>query len=459
VLSLQHEDNVFSGKVTLRSYDYLQPSLSLESSLSGDGKEEVYDYPGNYLSLEEGERYARIRLEAEDVRRQVLRGTGNCRSFGGGLTVDLEEPERGGARTKLLLLEVRHSMAGNSVRAWESSGGADYRNSFLAIPLATPFRPRRRAHKALVHGTQTALVVVASGEEIWSDNYGRVKVQFYWDRKGKKDETSSCWVRVATPWAGKNWGAVQLPRKGQEVVVDFLEGDPDRPIIIGSVYNAEQMPPYTLSANVTQSGVKSRSSKEGGTANFNEIRMEDKKDAELLYIHAEKDKSVVVENDRTESVGANETITIGENRSESVGDNETISIGSNRSESVGKDESVSIGKKRAHSIGTSDSLDVGGNRTVNVGGNSSTKVEKNTTLTVGDSLTVSVAKDHKEETKKNYSLKAEKIFIEGTNEIEIKSGSASIILKKNGDIQIKGGKINVKGSGDVVIKGSKIGEN
>jgi type VI secretion system secreted protein VgrG len=310
-----------------------------------------------------------------------------------------------------------------------------------------------------VHGTQTALVVVASGEEIWSDSYGRVKVQFYWDRKGKKDETSSCWVRVATPWAGKGWGAVHLPRKGQEVVVDFLEGDPDRPIIIGSVYNAEQMPPYTLPANVTQSGVKSRSSKDGGTANFNEIRMEDKKDSELLYIHAEKDKSVVVENDRTESVGANETITIGENRSESVGDDETISIGSNRSESVGKDESVSIGKKRAHSIGTNDSLDVGGNRTVNVSGNHTTKVDKNTSLTVGDSLTVSVAKDHKEETKKNYSLKAEKIFIEGTNEIEIKSGSASIILKKNGDIQIKGAKINVKGSGDVVIKGSKIGEN
>jgi type VI secretion system secreted protein VgrG len=457
ILTLEKDDSVFAGKVTLRSYDYLQPSLSLEASLSGDGKEEVYDYPGHYLSVDEGERYARIGLEAEEAMRKVLRGGGNCRNFGAGMTVEIKDT--GGAKTKVLIREVRHSMGGNSVRAWDTSDEFEYHNSFTCIPESTPFRPRRRAPKSLVRGTQTALVVVAKGEEIWSDKHGRVKVQFHWDRKGEKNEKSSCWVRVATPWAGKGWGAVHLPRKGQEVIVDFLEGDPDRPIIIGSVYNAEVPPPYTLPANVTQSGIKSRSSKEGESDNFNEIRMEDKKGSELLYIHAQKDKNVVVENDRTEDVGHDESITIGNNRTESVSENESITIGGNRDETVSKNESVNVNKNRGHSIGGNDTLDVQGNRNVTVTKDSNTKVVKNASLTIDESWTVKVSKDHKEETTKNYSLKADKIFIEGKSEVEIKSGDASIILKSNGDVQIKGGKINVKGSGDVVIKGSKIGEN
>ena len=173
-------------------------------------------------------------------------------------------------------------------------------------------------------------MVGPAGEEIYTDNYGRVKVQFYWDRLGQKNENSSCWVRVSTSWAGKNWGAIQIPRIGQEVIVEFLEGDPDLPIITGRVYNAEQVPPYALPANQTQSGLKSRSSKGGATEDFNEIRFEDKKGSEEVYIHAQKDKKEIVENDNAKTIGHNESI--------SVGNDQSLSVGKNRSKSVGKNE-------------------------------------------------------------------------------------------------------------------------
>src|SRR3989441_6541171 len=242
----------------------------------------------------------------------------------------------------------------------------EYHNAFVVLPHNVLFHPPRTSRKPLVWGSQTALVVGKSGEEIWTDKHGRVKVHFHWDRNGKKNEDSSCWVRVATSWAGKTWGAIQIPRLGQEVIVDFLEGDPDRPIITGRVYNAEQTPPYTLPGDQTQSGVKSRSSKGGGTDNFNEIRFEDKKGSEQVVVHAEKDELIDVEHDetvkigtdRTESVGANENIKIGKDRAESVGSNESITIEKNRTESVGGDESVSISGNRSLSVSKSETIDV-----------------------------------------------------------------------------------------------------
>src|SRR6202035_2314995 len=181
-----------------------------------------------------------------------------------------------------------------------------------------PFRPTRVTPKPSVQGCQTAVVTGPAGEEIYTEKYGRVKVQFHWDRLGKKNENSSCWIRVSHPWAGKGWGSVATPRIGQEVVVDFLEGDPDQPLITGRVYNAAEMPPYALPANQTQSGVKSRSSKGGSADNFNEIRFEDKKGSEQVYIHAEKNQDIVVENDETQSIG--------HDRTETVGHDETITI-------------------------------------------------------------------------------------------------------------------------------------
>src|SRR6185295_3611180 len=223
------------------------------------------------------------------------------------------------------------------------------------IPATQQYRPARRTPKPFMQGPQTAVVVGPGGEEIFTDKYGRVKLQFHWDRYGKKNEKSSCWVRVAHPWAGKNFGIVDIPRIGQEVVVDFLEGDPDQPLITGRVYNAEQMPPWDLPANATQSGILTRSSKGGGYGNANAIRFEDKKGSEQLWIHAEKNQDIEVENDETHWVGQNrkktidvdETTLVKHDRTETVNNNETITIGVDRTESVGKNETITIGANRS----------------------------------------------------------------------------------------------------------------
>ena len=451
VLSLQLENAVHTDKVTLRDYDYLQPSLQLENSVAGQGPAEFYDYPGSYTKLDAGDRYARLRLEAHEALGQVVRGSSTCRAFMSGGRFDLQEHFRSALNQAYMLLRVQH--AGSAGGYGLGAGGSfEYHNSFSAIPHNIPFRPARTTRKPTVWGSQTAVVVGKSGEEIWTDSHGRVKVHFHWDRNGKKNEESSCWVRVATSWAGKNWGFVQIPRMGQEVIVDFLEGDPDRPIITGRVYNADQTPPYTLPGDQTQSGVKSRSSKQGGTDNFNELRFEDKKGSEQIIIHAEKDMQVDVEHNRTETVGNDESITIGNNRTESVGKDESISIDKNRTESVGGDDSVSITGNRSLTISKDETIDVTGKRSDSVG--------KNEDLRIGETRSQNVGKDDKLSVGKNLAINA-------GDSVTIKTGDASITMKKNGDIQIKGnnitiegsGKINVKASGDVAIKGAKVTNN
>jgi type VI secretion system secreted protein VgrG len=199
-----------------------------------------------------------------------------------------------------------------------------YKNDFTCIPSALPYRPQRVTEIPSVRGVQLATVVGPAGEEIFPDKYGRVKVQFHWDRQGKNDIDSSCWLRVGTHWAGKQWGAIHIPRIGQEVIVDFEEGDPDHPIIIGSVYNADMMPPYTLPDNKTQSGIKSRSSKGGSPDNYNEIRFEDKKGSEEILVHAERDMTIEVERNRTTHIGktmmtpGDDTLTVENNLTEKI---------------------------------------------------------------------------------------------------------------------------------------------
>lgn len=451
VLGLQREHAVHTGKVTLRDYDYLQPSLKLEGSVAGNTADEVYEYPGNYTELGEGERYARLMLEEQEAWHLVVRGESTCRALRSGYRFDLKEHYRSDANGTYQLVSVQHTAHTGGYRSQDAES-VRYRNSFLAIPHSVPFRPPRTAPRPVVQGSQTALVVGKSGEEIWVDNHGRVKIQFYWDRNGKKDENSSCWVRVASTWAGKNWGFIQIPRIGQEVIVDFIEGDPDRPIITGRVYNAEQTPPYALPANQTQSGVKSRSSKSGGSDNFNEIRFEDKKGSEQVVIHAEKDMQVEVENDRSESLGHDDSLTVGNDKSEEVGNDKTVK--------VEKDQSITIGANHTETINKNMTLSVKENRDVTVGKDLTEEVKGGMSLKVGKDSTVTVEKNHSLEVGKQITIKAgDSITIQSDKEVIIKTGDASIHMKKNGDIVIKGGKIQVKGSKDLVLKGSKIAAN
>ncbi|MDH3198433.1 MAG: type VI secretion system tip protein VgrG [Candidatus Krumholzibacteria bacterium] len=428
VLELEREHAVHAGKVTLRSYDYLQPSLRLESSVSGDGDEEIYDYSDDYTELDDGERLARIQLEAEEATYEVVRGSGTCRSFRSGYRVELTGHYRSDANQAYHLLSVHHTARGGDF----ATGGREtfeYRNVFEAVPHGVPYRPPRRADRPVVRGSQTAVVVGKSGEEIWVDKHGRVKVQFHWDRDGKKDENSSCWVRVSSAWAGKNWGAIQLPRLGQEVIVDFLEGNPDRPIITGRVYNAEQTPPYALPSNQTQSGVKSRSSKGGGADNFNEIRFEDKKGSEELFVHAEKDLVVTAKNDERRTIGHDRTTSIKRH------DERTVKEG---------DDTLAVEQ---------------GNQTVTIKmGNQTTTLDSGNqeiTLKMGNqTVTLKMGNQQTNVKMGNVTTKADlgKIVNEAMQGIELKVGQSSLKIDQTG-VTIKGMMVKVEGQIQTDIKG------
>jgi type VI secretion system secreted protein VgrG len=427
-----------------------------------------------------------------------LHGASNCRAFTSGYKFRLEEFYRDDMNnTEYVLTGIRHE-GSQSYPTGDTKAEQIYKNEFTCIPIDVPFRPQRVTRKPLIEGVQTAIVVGPSGEEIYPDKYGRVKVQFHWDREGQNNESSSCWVRVSQVWAGAGWGAMFIPRIGHEVIVDFLEGDPDRPIITGRVYHGNNNPPYSLPAEKTKSTIKSNSSQGGG--GFNEFRFEDKKGSEEIYLHGQKDWNIMIVNNKGQTIGVNDqllvgnnqSIIIGVNRTESVGQNESITIGASKTETVAinKAESIGVAKELTiggayqvtvgaamnETVGGSKMVDVGayatekvgGNKTENIGGKKDFSTGKDYSIAVGKSLgiavkdkgSISVEKDFEIGTEKVLTVKAkESILIQSDKDITLKAGSAQITLKKNGDIEIKGNKINVKGSGDVKIKGSKVGIN
>jgi type VI secretion system secreted protein VgrG len=437
VLSLTKESSIHVGKVTLKSYDYLQPSLSLKNSVSGAGREEVFDYSGRYTTLEGGDRNARMQLEAEEALRHIVRGDSVCRPFQSGCTFELSDHYRADLNQSYLLLQVNHSGSAPSYHSWGEEE-AHYQNTFLAIPSKVRYRPVPDTPKPVVRGSQTAVVVGKAGEEIWVDKHGRVKVQFHWDRDGKKDENSSCWVRVSSAWAGKGWGAVHIPRIGQEVLVDFLEGDPDRPIITGRVYNAEQTAPYALPANQTQSGVKSRSSKGAGSENFNELRFEDKKGSEEVFLQAEKDLKAVVKNDETREVRRNRTTTIKNHETKTVKEgNETITLekGNQALTIQTGNQSVTVTKGNQ-----TTEIKMGHQKTTLGQGNQEVTIQmgnQTTKLDMGNLVT---------------KLGLGKETHEAMQGIEFKVGQSSIKIDQAG-ITIKGMTIKIEGKVQTQIKG------
>ncbi|GAA0754602.1 type VI secretion system tip protein VgrG [Ideonella azotifigens] len=409
---------VKTGQAALTSYDFERPATSLAVKATQPrghdlDKLEAFDYQGDYLQVADGTQYNEDRLTELQSTYVSMRGASNAQGLTTGHVLTLEKHPREDQNIKYLISAMRTNAV---VDGYESQGGAPggYQCTFDAIPADQQFRPPRQTAKPFVQGPQTAVVVGPSGEEIYTDRYGRVKVQFHWDRYGQHNETSSCWVRVSHPWAGKNFGVMHVPRIGQEVVVDFLEGDPDQPLVTGRVYNAMQMPPWDLPANATQSGILTRSSKGGAYGTANAIRFEDKAGAEQLWIHAEKNQDIEVENDethwvghdrkktidndetvhvkhdRTETVDNNETITIGVNRTEKVGSNEKITIGVDRSEKVGNNETIVIGVNRNETVGSNETISIGSNRSITVGSSETATVAMQRTHTVGVNETITV---------------------------------------------------------------------
>lgn len=399
VMTWVQEQDVRPAKCTLSDYNFETPSNNLlvnratTATVGKNDKLEVYDYPGEYLKTDAGQNYAKLRMQEHETLQTQTNGTSDARAFTPGFTFDLTRHYRSDYNGSYLITSVVHDATSNLA---DDGGGDTYANSFTCIPKATPYRPARVTPKPVIRGCQTALVVGTSGEEIDTDKYGRVLVQFYWDRLGKKDQNSSCWIRVATPWAGKTWGMIHIPRIGQEVVVAFLEGDPDQPLIVGSVYNAEQMPPYTLPDNKTQSGLKTRSSLKGGTDNFNELRFEDKKGSEDIFFHAEKDFHREVENDDDLKVGHDQTIDIKNNRTETVEQgNEKVTIKQGNRDVIvetGNDtHTISQGNRSVEIDMGNDTLTIKmGNQTTQLNlGASSTEAMQSITLKVGgNSITI-----------------------------------------------------------------------
>lgn len=360
------------GRYTLEDFNYLTPKVDLVAAneisrphdLSGF---EMFDYHGEYLKPADGEFYSKLRIEELQCRYEMARGSGNARGIEAGRTFKLTDHPVGSINQEYLVLSCGINVTNNTDSSG-AGGGAEFHSQFSVIPKSTQFRPARITPEAVVQGPQTAVVVGPSGDEIYTDEHGRVKVQFHWDRYGKSDENSSCWVRVSQPWAGKNWGMMAIPRIGQEVIVEFIEGDPDCPIITGRVYNADQKPPYELPANATRTGIISRSSKGGTKSNFNELRFEDKKDSEQIFLHAEKDLEYRSKHDRVEWVGNESHLIVKKDALEQLDANYHLTLKGDHNEKLDGTLSFDIGKDMQVKGGMNVVIEAGMSLTLKVGG-------------------------------------------------------------------------------------------
>jgi type VI secretion system secreted protein VgrG len=425
ITTWRNEQEIRAGSYSLNDYNFQTPSTSLLVTEKSKIKQrgftaiEVYDYPGEYDSRSEGENYVRVRMEEEEIPHAVVSGSSDCRSFASGFSFKLQEfektePGRSDQNGSYVLTKVIHNAFQGGFFA--DVVNAEYSNSFICIRSDVPYRPPRVTPRPLVQGSQTAIVVGPPNEEIFTDKFGRVKVQFYWDREGKTDDNSSCFIRVSQPWAGKNFGGMWIPRIGQEVIVDFLEGDPDQPIITGRVYNAEQMPPYELPANQTQSGFKSRSSRTGTTTNFNEIRFEDKKGHEDLLIHAERTMHTSVESSQYITVGGSRHITTG---------------GVDKDGNKQGDVKELVFKNHNLHVKTDDRIKIEGESHLHVQGNADATYDGDLVLGITGKCVIL----------------ADTIQFQGTTKIVLMAGSSSIVIDARGVTVLGSPLINLNSPG------------
>jgi len=505
------------GAVVLRDFHFVRPALDLTATSTdpeGEHALEIYDYPARYEEPGIGKTLAKVRLEELRARVEMATGASNCRRLLVGHTFELADHPVAELNRKYLLLSVRYVGHQPEVLTFEQSlvtPKEPYRNEFLCIPADVPFRPQRATPRPLIAGAQTAIVVGPPGEEIHTDEHGRVKVQFHWDREGKNNDRSSCWIRVSQAWAGQSWGALYLPRIGHEVVVEFLEGDPDRPIVTGSVYNGQNPPPIWLPDNKTQSTLRSNSSPGGDGSN--ELRFEDAAGREQIYLHAQKDFNIIVENDKTQEVRGNETLqvkkdrtktiegnqslevvknddsVIGGNQSlevlkdrstavmgnhtESVLGNQSIQVASNQSlmvamassETVGLGKVLNVGGAYAITVGAALNQLVGGVMSEQVGGSKTETIGAKKSETVKGSRTLQVGGDLSEQVKKNRTLKVEKdllLSVGGKHNHVVKEGytlsakEISLVAQDQFTLKVGSATLQVKKNGDVVLKGAKI---
>ncbi|PDV87528.1 type VI secretion system tip protein VgrG [Rhizobium sp. H4] len=374
-------------------YDFTKPGADLMAQSAqpfshAEAQGEHYRHPGAHLTVGRGDAVAVVRREEIQAAHQRIAAAGTVRGLASGCTFKLENFPRKDQNAEYVVLRADYRLFDPGYRPAADTGEETFRAIFQVAPTSISYRPPRTTTRPVMRGPQTATVVGPAGEEIFTDKYARVKVQFHWDRLGKKDQNSSCFVRVSQTWSGAGWGFIQIPRIGQEVIVDFLEGDPDRPIITGRVYNGKEMPPYELPGNATQSGLKTNSSPGGG--GWNELRFEDKAGSEEVYFQAQKDHNLLIKHDRSKLVQHDQSDRIDNNAKHSVGVNLDEDVGNNKTTKVGVDRTVNIGSNDTETVGVNRSLTVGANETISIGSNSTETIGASHTQTVAIVQTVTV---------------------------------------------------------------------
>jgi len=427
------EELVIPGTYAVDDFGFETPSTDLmgstDSTVATNGsKRRLYEYPGGFDKKDAAEGLSKLRLEEREAPQKSLRGESFTPAFTAGGKTTLQKHYRDDVNAAYVLLRVSHAATLD-----------EYTNSFEGFPATLAYRPPRVTRKPAIPGTQTAIVVGKSGEEIWTDQYGRIKVQFHWDQKGTNDENSSCWIRVAHGWAGKSWGQMFLPRIGQEVVVSFLEGDPDRPLVTGSVYNAEQTVPYALPGDQTKSTIKSNVSKGGG--GFNEIRFEDKKDSEEIFVQAQKDANVVIKNNETRKVGfdkkdkGNQTVDIYQDRTV------TLDQGNDKLEIKTGNRSLLVDT---------------GNDTYTVAGTRDVSVTKAETHTNKDAFTQKVTKDYSLTVDGDLTINVTgKVTFKSTGDMLLQT-SGGLTAKATADFLAQGMNVTAKATSDATVQGMNV---
>lgn len=471
-------------KATLVDYNFTTPRTALDKSFTDKSSrkyksgKEIYAMHGRYATTGDADHYSRVKGERQAHEAERWLGFGNVRTMAAGATFTLKgHPRVTGANTFLIVNATHRFQDQGSIEAMKVSAidvvnaetdkdvSVIYDNQIEVIRKETPYRPPAVTPWPDLSGLHTATVTGPSGEEIYTDEYGRIKVQFHWDRDGKNDENTTCWVRVMQPWTGKGYGMVAIPRIGQEVVVQFERNNPDRPICIGMVYNAVNMPPYGLPDAMTQTTIRTESSKGGG--GFNELVFEDKKDAEFVRLQSEKDYKEIIKNnavitvgiekadpgdmslevfnDQTEKIGHDQAEEVGNDRSRTVGNNETIDIGNDRTETVGNNQTESIGTDMSETVGSNRTRDVGADETVTVGSNQTLSVGSNQDTSVGSNQSLSVGSNQSVDIGSTGSITA-------GSKYEIKVGGSSITITPT-SIELKSMKIVLDASMQVEVKG------
>ncbi|MFL9860558.1 type VI secretion system tip protein TssI/VgrG [Paraburkholderia madseniana] len=496
-----------AGRHEADDYDFTRPRADLSvrrADPRGHSHDSlpVYEWPGGYRDDAHGERYNRVRLEELQSEHERAAGHTNVRGVAPGYLFTLKNCPRDDQNREYLVVRCGYRFQEN-VYASGSDDEVMHDTQLVAQPTSLPYRSQRVTPRPRTSGPQTAVVVGPPGEEIWTDQYGRVKLQFQWDRYGQRDQNASCWIRVSNPWAGGGFGGVQIPRVGDEVIVDFLNGDPDYPIVTGRVYNGERMPPWGLPASATQSGILSRSTPGGTTEHANAMRFEDRKGAEQLWMHAERnfdaeteqDHTLSVGHDHAHSVGNDETLSVKNNRQRSVGQNETVNVGQHRVAQIGGNETHGVGGSRTRSVGQNETVTIGANRDATIGGTHKETIAKGKTETIGEGKTLTVgqlfqttsqdmktlvASSHTEEIGARTSTIANahvlnvggehsvnvgashttnvqhQVLVNAGDQLALVCGQSSILMKSDGTILIQGVNVESTGTDSHSVRGKTV---